>query len=92
MLTQEGSADLLVVHDWRCVLCVRLDADLSKLLRNVPFLTHERMSPLLLGLRFPRLGVRDAGRPERSAGRPESRTPSRAARASTTNNEGDILS
>ena len=29
-------------------------------------------TPLLFGLRFPRLGLRDAGRPERSVGPPES--------------------
>src|SRR6266576_261505 len=58
------------------------DYSLSKLFRNVPCLTHERMSPwwfVFLGSVL-RLEVRDAGRPERSAGRPESRTSSRTAR------------
>ena len=32
----------------------------SKLFRNVPCLTHERMFPLLFVLRLPRLGARDA--------------------------------
>src|SRR5881396_1179299 len=44
----------------------------SKLFRNVPCLTHERMSPSLLVVRGPLCpaGVRDGGRPERSGGRP----------------------
>lgn len=41
---------------------------LSKLFRNVPIRTQERMSPLLLVVRLPRLGVREVGRPERSGG------------------------
>src|ERR1035437_2976255 len=53
---------------------------MSKLFRNVPCLTHERMSPLLFVVLFPWLEVRDAGRPERSGGRPESRTSNRTAR------------
>ena len=56
---------------------------MSKLFRNVPIITHERMSPsvvVILVMGFARLVARDAGRPERSGGRPESRTPSRAAR------------
>jgi len=44
---------------------------MSKLFRNVPLITYERIPLfwLLFVVLFPRLGLRDAGRPERS-GRP----------------------
>ena len=57
-----------------------IQLDESKLFRNVPSITHERMSPWLFVFRFLRLALRDIGRPERSDGRPESRSASRAAR------------
>ena len=57
---------------------------MSKLFRNVPIITHERMSPLLLVVLslFAPAGERDAGRPERSEGRPEARSPAGRPRAS----------
>jgi len=61
----------------------RWNLRLSKLFRNVPIITHERMSPLLLVVLslFAPAGERDAGRPERSGGRPEARSPAGRPRA-----------